>query len=633
MNNLAIETLRFLSVDAINKANSGHPGLPMGAASMCYVLFKEHLKFSPKDPSWVSRDRFIMSGGHGSALYYSLLNLFGYDIKIEDLKEFRQMGSKTPGHPEIDMTEGVDMSTGPLGQGLASAVGFAVAEEFNREKYKAISNYTYVLCGDGDLMEGISSEAASLAGHLELSKLIVLYDSNDITIDGRVDITFTEDVKKRYESYNWNVIEVKDGNDYDEVNDAIKNAKRSDKPTLIIVKTIIGYGSVNKSDTSSVHGSPLGEEETKLTKEAFGWDKEKTFYVSDKLRTYLQDIIDKKNKEYDKWIKDYPDFRFTDYYVELDELKEVARGDDATRNHSNKIINKLSERMLNLIGGSADLGASNKTLIKNDGYFKKESPTERNIAYGIREHAMAAIVNGLTLYGGIKAFCSTFLVFSDYLKPSIRLAALMDINSIFIFTHDSISVGEDGPTHQPVEQLIGLRSIPNLRVFRPCDGIETAVSYYQSLKEGPSAIILSRQNLKELDIDRQDELKGAYIASKEEKELELILLASGSEVALALEVKERLKNKYNVRVVSFLSFEVFNSQSKEYIDKVLPSNVRKRYAIEKASSYSWYKYIGLDGKGTFVDKFGKSAKEKDLDKYFSFDIDSLVNKVKEYMDE
>ncbi len=632
-----VETIRFLAVDQVNAANSGHPGMPMGTASMAYILWKNHLKIAPKAPSWPSRDRFIMSGGHGSALAYALLHLFGYDMSIDDLKQFRQFGSKTPGHPEYRDVPGIEMTTGPLGQGLASAIGFAIAEDVLSNRHKAIDNYTYVFCGDGDMMEGITSEASSLAGKLGLKKLIVMYDDNNITIDGTCDIAFDEDVEKRYLSYNWEVIKVKDGNNLEELDAAISQAKMSSRPSLIMVKNIIGFGSKNKSNTSGVHGAPLGEEETKLMKKEFGWDPDKEFFVPEEVREELRKIIEIKNKAYDEWKATYADFELSEFELkenDLDSLKSVATGDKATRAQSHAVIKKLAELNPNLIGGSADLAASNKTLIGDGSYYGKESKAARNIAYGIREHAMAAIINGITLYGGINTFGATFLSFADYMKPSIRLAAIMDINSVFVYTHDSIGVGEDGPTHQPIEQLTMLRSIPNVDVYRPCDGIETAVSYYQAYKNSnPACIVLSRQNLKELDIDRTDELKGAYVAVKEKGNLDLILMASGSELAPCVDFANKHKDKMGIRVVSFNCMEVFDRQDPSYKEQVLPSSCKKRFAVEAASDMSWYKYIGLDGYVKAMVGFGSSAPASVLFDHFGFSFDKLEEEILKYYEE
>ncbi len=632
-----IETIRFLAVDQVNAANSGHPGMPMGTASMAYVLWKNHLKIAPKAPEWSSRDRFIMSGGHGSALAYALLHLFGYDMKIEDLKQFRQFGSKTPGHPEYRDVPGIEMTTGPLGQGLASAIGFAIAEDILSNRHEAIENYTYVFCGDGDMMEGITSEASSLAGKLALKKLIVMYDDNNITIDGTCDIAFNEDVEKRYLSYNWEVIKVHDGNDLEELDAAINQAKMSDRPSLIMVKNIIGFGSKNKSNTSGVHGAPLGEEETKLMKKEFGWDPDKEFFVPEEVKEELHKIIEMKNKAYDEWKATYGAFELPEFELkesDLDALKSVATGDKATRAQSHAVIKKLAELNPNLIGGSADLAASNKTLIGDGSYYGKESKSARNIAYGIREHAMAAIINGITLYGGINTFGATFLSFADYMKPSIRLAAIMDINSVFVYTHDSIGVGEDGPTHQPIEHLTMLRSIPNVDVYRPCDGIETAVSYYQAYKNSnPACIVLSRQNLKELDIDRTDELKGAYIAVKEKGDLDLILMASGSELAPCVEFARKHEEEMGIRVVSFHSMDVFDRQEASYKEKVLPMSCKKRFAVEAASDMSWYKYIGLEGAVRAMFGFGSSAPASILFDHFGFSFDKLEEEIIKYYEE
>lgn len=642
MDKMNINAIRFLSSDAIDKANSGHPGLPLGAASMAYVLFDRHMRFSPSKPDWKGRDRFILSAGHGSMLLYSLLHLYKYDISLEDLKQFRQYESKTPGHPEYGVTPGVEMTTGPLGQGIATAVGFAMASKHLSAKLDSedlFSNYTYVIAGDGDLMEGVSSESASLAASMGLNKLIVLYDSNSITIDGSTDITFTENVRDRYRAYGWNTILVKDGNNLEEISKAIDKAKDSDAPTLIEVITKIGYGS-NKEGTSAVHGAPLGKEETLEMKKRAGWPEE-TFCVPEEVREYFDKKVLEKEAERFLWEKRYashPNKEKIDAFFSF-ELEESVReellgsltADKATRAHSHDALNILNKNMPNLFGGSADLAASNKTSLKGEEFFSRETPEGRTINFGIREHAMAAIVNGITLYGGLRSFGATFLSFADYLKPALRLSALMEIPSVYVFTHDSIGVGEDGPTHQPIEHILMLRSVPGFRVFRPADGSETAVSYYEAFKaDKPSAIVLTRQNLPHLNLDVTNAHRGAYIAVKEEGDLELILMASGSELQYAVKAAEELKGKIAIRVVSMLSMEVFNEQSDDYKEEVLPNAIRKRFAIEAASSISWDRYVGLDGKIHSVDNYACSSPANILFEKLGFTDEKIIESVKEY---
>lgn len=643
----SIETIRFLSVDAVNRANSGHPGLPMGVATMAYVLFKEHLKFNPADPNWLDRDRFILSAGHGSMLQYSLLHLFGYDLSMEEIKNFRQLGSKTPGHPEYGITPGVEMTTGPLGQGLAASVGFAMAEarlaaELNTEENNLIDHYTYVIVGDGDLMEGVSYEACSLAGHLRLNKLIVLFDSNEITIDGRTDLARSEDIQQRFRSINWNTILVEDGNDYQAVNQAINQAKSSDKPTLIELKTIIGYGSINKADSSAAHGAPLGVEEARLTKQAFGWDPDKEFHVPPQVADNYAAIVKQKQRDYDDWMERFNALDNKQEVLDrlktepgegmLDGLFSVESVSKATRVHGQTMINALYPYAPYLFGGSADLAGSNLSTIDSADFFSAENRTGANVHFGIREFAMACIVNGITLHGGYRAFGSTFLSFADYMKPAIRLAALMEIPSVFIFTHDSIGVGEDGPTHQPIEQALMLRSIPGMHVFRPADSAETAIAYYQAFSgDRPASILLTRQNLPELSLNMTDGLRGGYVAYETGQQPDLIVMASGSELYLAVEAAKALQEEIQIRVVSMLSMELFEQQPEEYKKKVLPDDIRKRFAIEAASRRSWDRYLGLDGDSLTLDRFGESAPGKDLFEHFGFTTEQVTERIRRYM--
>lgn len=631
----SIESIRFLAVDAVNKANSGHPGLPMGAATMAYVLFKEHMNFNPKDPQWLNRDRFILSAGHGSMLLYALLHLYGYDLSMDEIKNFRQLGSKTPGHPEYGITPGVEMTTGPLGQGIAASVGFAMAEARRHAETKgAIDHYTYVLCGDGDLMEGVSYEACSLAGHLALNKLIVLYDSNNVTIDGRTDLTFTENVRARFEAMHWNTLLVEDGNDYEAINHSISLAKQSDRPTLIEVKTIIGYGSINKADKSAAHGAPLGLEEARITKEAFGWDGSKQFYIPKDVQDHFKAILKEKKRAYQAWMKKHGELSFSNQ-VSPDALKDmlkVATGDKPTRSHGEAVINALYPHARFMFGGSADLEGSNLTGLKQAEYFSSETRDAANVHFGIREFSMACIVNGISLYGGFRSFAATFLSFADYMKPAIRLASIMNIPSVFIFTHDSIGVGEDGPTHQPIEQALMLRSIPGVEVYRPADGQETAMAYYKAFSgDRPACILLSRQKLPELGLPQKNLKKGGYIAFESATDPELILMASGSELAMTIEAAKILSKKWKVRVVSMLSMEVFNKQSQAYRDSVLPKAVTKRFAVEALSPFSWYPYIGNEGAHLSMDRFGESAPGKLLYEHFGFTEENIVKLVRRYM--
>ena len=616
--NLCVNTIRILSVEAIDKANSGHPGLPLGAAPMAFTLFSDIMNFNPKNSNWINRDRFILSAGHGSALLYSLLHIFGYSLTIEDLKEFRQKGSLTPGHPEYGHTEGVEATTGPLGQGVAMGVGLAMAqmhmgELFNTEDFKVFDNYTYVLTGDGCLMEGISNEASSLAGTLELSKLIMLYDSNNITIEGNTDVAFKENVRARYEALGWDTFSVEDGNDLEEIRKTIEKAKLTNKPSLIEIKTKIGYGSVVEG-SEKAHGSPLKSENTEKLKEKLNWCYNDKFYVPNEVYQYVDEVLKEKEKVEEKWNKQFEEYKIKhkDLYLKLqsflnmekpvellnsDELYNFSE-DLSTREASGKILNKISKKMSNLFGGSADLAPSNKCVMENFEYFSHNTKFGANIHFGVREHAMAAIANGLFLYGGIKPFISTFFVFSDYLKPALRLSALMKLGVIYIFTHDSIGVGEDGPTHEPIEQLAMIRSIPDVVVFRPCDWKETAAAWSYALNNDkhPTVMVLSRQKLKNIENTGRGALKGAYILKDSRNgNPELIIIATGSEVGIALEAADILeKEGRKIRVVSMPSMELFEMQSEEYKNKILPDSIRKRISVEALSDFGWYKYIGLD---------------------------------------
>lgn len=652
-----INTIRILSAEAIQKANSGHPGLPLGAAPMAYTLWAKNMKHNPKNPNWINRDRFVLSAGHGSMLIYSLLHLFNYGLTMEDLKNFRQWGSKTPGHPEYGHTVGVETTTGPLGQGIANAVGMAMAEEylaekFNKPGYELMNHYTYALVGDGCLMEGISSEAASLAGTLGLDKLIVLYDSNNITIEGNTDIAFTEDVAGRFKAYNWQVISVEDGNDVEAIDEAIKEAKADkERPSIVIIKTEIGYGCPAKQGKSSAHGEPLGEDNLKTTREFLKWTDEEEFFVPKEVREYMSKKVEELSKEEDKWnkLKEEYDNKYPELSKEWELWfsgkieKDLLNDEDfwkfekkmATRAASGEVINRLADAVPNLIGGSADLAPSNKTYMKNRGDFSKENRKGSNLHFGVREHAMAAIANGMYLHGGLKVFVSTFFVFSDYMKPSMRLSALMNLPITYVLTHDSIGVGEDGPTHEPIEQLASLRSIPNMTVFRPADAKETAAAWYYAItkEDGPVSLVLSRQNLPLYDETGKDALKGAYILKDaEDKKPDIILMATGSEIELIYEGAKVLEEKgIKVRVVSMPSLELFEKQSKEYKEEVLPSNVTKRLAVEAASSFGWHKYLGFDGDILSIDHFGASAPGDVLFKEFGFTVENLVKKAEEVL--
>lgn len=659
MNNIdikSVNTIRVLSADGIEKAKSGHPGLPLGAAPIAYELFANHMKHNPKNPDWANRDRFILSAGHGSMLLYSLFHLFGYgDLSMDDLKSFRQLDSKTPGHPEYGHTVGVEATTGPLGAGMGMAVGMAMAEAhmasvFNKEGYDIVDHYTFVLGGDGCLMEGISSEAFSLAGTLGLSKLIVFYDSNGISIEGSTDIAFTENVVDRMKAFGFQTIEVEDGNDLEAIGKAIQEAK-SDKnrPSFIKINTVIGYGAGKKQGTAGAHGEPLGSEALAALKSGFGFNPEESFKVDADVYENFNKINEKNAKIEEEWNRLFKEYenkypedakKWDNYYSEINasliDNDEFWAWDDApaaTRNISGSIINRLKDIFPNLIGGSADLSPSNKTVMNGEGYISKDDFSGRNIHFGVREFAMTAITNGILLHGGLRAYCATFFVFSDYTKPMARLSALMNIPTIFVFTHDSIGVGEDGPTHEPIEQLAMLRSLPNFNTFRPADARETIAAWYAAMvsKSTPTAIVLTRQNLPQLDGSGKKALKGAYIIKEASKSTpDMILIASGSEVSLAIEAATELeKDNISTRVVSMPCMDVFEAQSKEYKEEVLPKNVRNRVAIEALSSFGWDRYTGLDGRVISMNSFGASAPQDLLFKKFGFTKENVVTTAKE----
>ena len=634
IDDLAINTIRFLAVDAIEKANSGHPGLPMGGAPLAYTLFSRILKHCPAYPDWADRDRFVLSAGHGSMLLYALLHLSGYDLSLEDIKNFRQWGSKTPGHPEYPHTPGVETTTGPLGQGFANAVGMAIAEKhlaatFNRPGFPVVNHYTYVYSGDGCMMEGVSSEAASLAGHLQLGKLICLYDDNKITIDGRTEIAFTEDTGKRFEAYGWQVLKVEKGDQVEDIAGALKEAKQeAKKPTLVMVSTLIGHGSPNKEDSPAAHGAPLGKEEVLLTKKNLGWPPEPEFYVPAEVYDHFEDLKQQallKKQEYDALLKTYSE-KYPDLARQWDKwhegaLPQALLNDQrlwdfdekpmATRSASGKLLQVLAEYLPNLIGGSADLNASTKTRLAGQGDFRSDNPAGSNINFGVREHAMGAVLSGLCLHGGLRPFGSTFLVFFDYMKPAVRLSAMMGLPVTYIFTHDSVAVGEDGPTHQPVEQLANLRSIPNLTVLRPADGRESAAAWLKALSDqsGPAALVLSRQNLPPLPGTGKEALKGGYIIAPEAGSTpDLILIASGSEVELVLKAQKILqKEGRSVRVVSMMSIELFMAQDESYREAVLPAKVKARIILEAGLPLGWEKISGPCGVVIVLEGFGASA--------------------------
>ncbi|MGM0874530.1 MAG: transketolase [Bacillota bacterium] len=654
---LSIHTIRTLSIDAIEKVGSGHPGMPMGAAPMAYALWSKFMNYNSSNPNWFNRDRFVLSAGHGSMLLYSLLHLTGYDLSLEDLKNFRQWGSKTPGHPEFGHTPGVDATTGPLGQGIAMAVGMAMAERhlaatYNRDDLNVIDHYTYSICGDGDLMEGVSAEAASLAGHLKLGKLVVMYDSNDISLDGDLNMSFSESVEDRFKAYNWQVIRVEDGNDLEAISQAIAQAKaNTDQPSLIEVKTVIGYGSPNKGGKSASHGSPLGKDEIQLVKEHYKWRYEDDFYIPEEVKSHfaeLKEAAEQKERAWNELFSLYEE----SYPLLAKELKTAINGelpegwdadvpayrvgDDklATRASSGEVLNALAKNVPQLFGGSADLASSNKTLLKGEADFSSTNYSGRNIWFGVREFGMGAALNGMALHGGIKAFGATFFVFSDYLRPAIRLSALMKLPVTYVFTHDSIAVGEDGPTHEPVEQLATLRAMPGLSTIRPAEGNETAAAWKLALesKEEPTALVLTRQDLPTL-VDSENAYegvkKGAYVISEAKGEVAGLLLASGSEVSLAVEAQEALEEEgIFVSVVSMPSWDRFEKQSESYKESVISKNVKARLGIEMGASLGWSKYVGDNGNVLAIDQFGASAPGDKLIKEYGFTVENVISQFK-----
>ncbi|WP_203332701.1 transketolase [Planococcus beigongshangi] len=659
---LAVTTIRTLSIDAIEKANSGHPGLPMGAAPMAYTLWTKHMNHNPENPEWFNRDRFVLSAGHGSMLLYSLLHLSGYGLEMDEIKNFRQWDSKTPGHPEYHHTVGVEATTGPLGQGIGMAVGMAMAEKhlaatYNKENLDVVDHYTYALCGDGDLMEGVAGEAISLAGHLKLNKLVVLYDSNDISLDGDLSMSFSEDIRKRFESYGWNYLRVEDGNELDDLSEKIAQAKESaDKPTLIEVKTVIGYGAPNKSGKADAHGAPLGEDEMKLVKEYYKWTFDQDFHVPDEVYDTFKQATDELggkaeaawNELFEKYEKEHPEL--------AEQLKAAIRGDlpenfeaefpeyevgkkQATRSSSGDMVNAIAKTVPSFFGGSADLAGSNKTNIKGGGDFDAENPAGRNIWFGVREFAMGAALNGMALHGGLHVFGGTFFVFSDYVRPAIRLSALMGLPVTFVFTHDSVAVGEDGPTHEPVEHLASLRAMPNLNVIRPADANETKQAWKLALtaESQPTLLVLSRQDLPVLEgtgeLAAAGVEKGAYVISGTENP-QALLLATGSEVSLAVEAQKQLAAEgISVSVVSMPSWDRFEKQDKAYKQSVIPPTVKKRLAIEMGASFGWDRYTGDEGEILAIDRFGASAPGERIMQEFGFTPENVVAKVKNLINE
>ncbi|HQY20734.1 MAG TPA: transketolase [Ignavibacteria bacterium] len=657
---LCINTIRLLSADAVQKANSGHPGMPMGAAAMAFSLWTNEMNYDPSDPDWPGRDRFILSAGHGSMLLYSMLYLTGYELTLDDIKNFRQLDSKTPGHPESHLTKAVETTTGPLGQGFANGVGFAIAQKYLSAKYDRpgfnIFDYNiYAIVSDGDLMEGISSEAASLAGHLKLGNMIYLYDDNHISIEGNTEIAFTEDTAKRFEAFGWQVIEVSDGNDPDKISEAVKKAKQEkDKPSLIKIRTHIGFGSPNKADSAGSHGSPLGEDELRLTKENLGFDPDKSFYVPDEVLKFFRDKGENGKKKKDEWEKLYSEYsgKFPDESKGIGRLMKgefiegwekafpvftTDEGKMATRSASGKTINAIAEYFPQMIGGSADLEPSNNTFLKKYKSFQPGNYDGRNLHFGVREHAMGAVLSGITLTLPMIAYGATFLIFSEYMRAPIRLAAIMGIRPIYVFTHDSIALGEDGTTHQPIEQLISLRSIPNLTVIRPADANETSQAWKTALeiKSGPVALVLTRQNLPIIDQSEfgsaENLNKGAYILSDCNVEPEILLIATGSEVSLAMEVQIALQSEnISSRVISMPSWELFEKQTDEYKEMIIPKKIKKRISIEAGSKLGWHKYTGDNGLNIGIDEFGKSAPGDILMKEYGFDKDKIIDKLKKH---
>ncbi len=657
LDQLAVNSIRILSAEAVEKAKSGHPGLPMGAAPMAYTLWSRVMNHNPKNPAWKNRDRFILSAGHGSMLLYSLLHLFGYDLNMEEIKQFRQWDSQTPGHPEYGHTTGVETTTGPLGQGIANAVGMAMAEarlaaQFNKENYPVVDHYTYTLVGDGCMMEGISSEASSLAGTLGLGKLIVLYDSNEISIEGRTSLAFRENVKKRYEAYGWQVLQVKNGNEIESIHEALKEAKKDrDHPTLIEVVTEIGYGAPAKQGTASAHGEPLGAENLAEAKSFLNW-KEEPFVIPKEMEQVRKAAETRGQKNEAAWemmlaeyFKKYPEMakEWQQWYGNAGVMEALDQDSiwtydkaDATRNASGEIINRLAKVIPNLIGGSADLAPSTKTLMKEREDFQPENDQGSNLRFGVREHAMAAIGNGMSLHGGLVPYVATFFVFTDYMKASMRLSSLMKQPLTYVLTHDSIGLGEDGPTHQPIEHLMALRSVPNMIVFRPADGKETAMGWKLALtsRETPVSLVLTRQKLPLYENTGEEALKGAYVLEDAENgEPDVLLMATGSEVELIAGAAAKLREKgYRPRVISMPSWELFEKQPQEYRESIMPPTLRKRLAVEAGSTLGWYKYVGLDGKTIGLDHFGASAPGNALFEKFGLTVDNVVEKALELLE-
>jgi len=654
-----INTIRCLAIDAIEKADSGHPGAPMALAPAAFALWMKHLRYNPQNPNWFNRDRFILSNGHASMLQYAVLHLTGYDISMDDIKNFRQAGSITAGHPEHGLTPGVETTTGPLGQGFMTAVGMAIAEAhlgacFNKEGNKIVDHYTYVFCSDGDLMEGASHEAASIAGHLGLGKLIYLYDNNHITIEGDTDLAYSDDVAKRFESYHWHVQDLGDvANDIDKISAAFDQAKAvTDKPSMILLRTHIGYGSPNKHDTAGVHGSPLGDEEVKLTKQFLGWPDE-TFYVPDDVKAYMGAAVDKGKQQEEEWNNSLNEYKskYADLAKQFDQnLKQelppdwdkslpvykATDGPKATRSVSLDIINALAPKMPWIISGSADLSDSTQTLMKSSGYFEKGKYENRNMAWGIREHGMCAASTGMMVHGGVRPFASTYFCFTDYAKPAIRIAAIMKMPVVYVMTHDSIGLGEDGTTHQPIEQLITFRAMPGIVVIRPADANEAVFAWQVAIKrtQGPTMLVMSRQKLPIFDRGvvkgAEGALKGAYVLSPEKGTQPAgILIATGSEVQLILEAQKQLATEnIDVRVVSMPSWELFRDQTDDYRNEVLPPAVKKRLAVEAAAPEGWHEWVGSEGEIIGMTVFGESGPYKDLFKHFGFTVGNIVDKVK-----
>ena len=656
ISNLSIATIRSLGIDTINKANSGHPGMVLGSAPALYTLFNKELNIYNKEAEWINRDRFVLASGHASALLYSMLHLTGFDVTIDDLKNFRQLNSRTPGHPEIEMTHGVDASSGPLGQGIPMATGMAMAEKFlasqyNKENFDIIDHYTYVLCGDGDMQEGVTYEAASLAGHLSLGKFIVLYDANKVTLDGPLSMSFSENVKKRYEACNWQVLEVKDGNDINEIHKAIKKGKKEQfKPTLIIVNTVIGFGSANQG-TNKVHGAPLGKEDGKNAKLSYGFDHDEFYVPEEVYEDFKKKTIKRGKSKFNKWNKLFNEYK-EQYPTEAKQLEDAIAGkyslnidellknypvghNDATRNTSLEVIQEVAKQNPTFLSGTADLASSTKTKIKDEDDFSVENYNGRNLVFGIREFAMVAIMNGMTLHKGVKVSAGGFLVFSDYFKAAVRMACLMKLPIILPLSHDSIAVGEDGPTHQPIEQFAMLRSIPNMHVIRPGDAVEMAAAWKLAIEstENPTALILTRQNVETMENSSVEGVsKGAYVIGKEENHLDAIIIASGSEVNLAMKAKKVLLEKgIDVRVVSMPCQEIFDQQDEQYKEAVLPNAMRKRLSVEMASSFGWHKYVGLDGITMSIDEFGKSAPAQDVIQSYGFTVDRVVENIEKLL--